>query len=230
MDVGAGAGEFLSLMRKHGWETAGVEPSPVTSRYAREDRGIQVFTGTLQDIDLPHASYDLVTLWEVMEHLPDPLAAVKKMALLLKKGGTLVFSTPNIEGLPVRWFGSAWWTNVPRHLYFFSPKTVRILVEESGLELTAIKHHTSLYKRMGFAVTFKRWVLNKTPRFDRKVQTWLGPSREDISVGRSSTVPFTKRALDWILEYGSFPVALFSVLTHQGPDMIVYATKARRGT
>ena len=225
LDIGAGAGEFLYLMREKGWQTTGVEPSPVTSRYAREAFGLEVLTGTLPEVVFSPESFDLITLWDVLEHLPDPLDVMKKVASLLKESGKVVFSTPNIEGLPARWFKNAWYTNVPRHLYFFSPGTLQLLLQQSGLELTAIRHHHSLFTPTSFASSFKRWLLGQSLSFDKKAREWLETAQRNSPRTHASPVFQIKTLLEQTLECVSLPVALFCILTHQAPNLTVYATK-----
>ncbi len=227
LDIGAGAGEFLYLMRKRGWKTIGVEPSPVTSRYGREALGLQILTGTLPEVDLAPSSFDLVTLWDVIEHLPDPLGVVQKITSLLKEGGVLVFSTPNVEGLPARWFKGAWYMNVPRHLYFFSPKTLQMLIQRAGLKITAIRHHLSLFSPTSFTSAFEHWVLGKSPAFDRRAREWLVTNPANSKENFSLLLRF-KTFLDQVAECASLPVAFFAVSTRQAPNLTVYAMKPIR--
>lgn len=153
LDVGAAAGFFVEQARAAGWEAEGIDPSDWAARFAREQLGVPVRTGQLEEAGYAPASFDAVTAWEVIEHLPDPRAVLLEMARILKPGGLLALSTPD-AGAPVsrlagrRWLG---WYKVPEHLYFFDLKTLTRLLEETGFEVT---HHryVSLNVTWGFAL------------------------------------------------------------------------------
>jgi 2-polyprenyl-3-methyl-5-hydroxy-6-metoxy-1,4-benzoquinol methylase len=121
LDVGCATGNFLDEMRRSGrWEVKGVEPNREAASYAQQRMSLEVFAGRLEEVELPPASFDVITMWNVLEHLHDPLSSIRAVDRLLKPGGLFVFSIPNMESLEVRAFGHYWlgW-ELPRHLYFF---------------------------------------------------------------------------------------------------------------
>lgn len=102
LDVGCAFGVFLELAISHGWAVSGVEISPYSSQYARERRGLDVFTGDLARAPLPATSFDVVTLWDVIEHVRDVRGTIRRARQLLRGGGHIVLTTDNFGGLIAR--------------------------------------------------------------------------------------------------------------------------------
>jgi SAM-dependent methyltransferase len=99
LDVGCSYGAFLEVARERGWEVSGVELSRKGSEYARKHRGLEVFTGTLEDAGFPDGAFDAVSLWDVVEHLDRPLELLRKTHRILRPGGVLVVFTINQRSL-----------------------------------------------------------------------------------------------------------------------------------
>jgi 2-polyprenyl-3-methyl-5-hydroxy-6-metoxy-1,4-benzoquinol methylase len=133
LDIGCGNGRFLAMMREAGWEVTGIEPDPAAAAIARKRYGIAVIEGPLKEAALPPASYDAITLNHVIEHVPDPVALLVECRRLLKVGGTMVVTTPNIESLGHRLLSDAWvHLDPPRHLFLFSLNTLGSCCEKAG--------------------------------------------------------------------------------------------------
>ena len=133
LDVGCGNGRFLAQMRDLGWEVMGIEPDPKAVSIAKEHFGLEVFQGTLEEAGFPDSSFDAIAMNHVIEHVPDPIGLLAECRRVLKPGGKLVVVTPNIQSLGRRLFGEHWrgW-EVPRHLFLFSPKSLRACAERAG--------------------------------------------------------------------------------------------------
>jgi SAM-dependent methyltransferase len=145
LDVGCGKGRFLAAARDAGWEVLGVEFAPASAEAARAAYGIDVAVGDFLDLPL-EGGFDVITMWHVLEHLPDPLAAVARAEELLAPGGRLVISVPNIESLQARLGGERWFhLDLPRHLMHFSPRSLSALVDRTGLRVERVGH---LYPEM----------------------------------------------------------------------------------
>lgn len=139
LDVGCATGIFLDGMRRRGWEVCGVEPSPAASEYARARFGLDVLTGRLEEAGHPPASFDAITLWDVLEHVHEPRRTLSDLARLLRPGGLLLLSLPNPDSLEARLLGPGWigW-DLPRHLNLFRPPLLRAALASHGLAVEQI--------------------------------------------------------------------------------------------
>ena len=142
LDVGTGDGRFLATARPAGYEVAGTEVSQAGASYARE-RGFDVYLGQITELDLPSESFDLATIWHVLEHVPDPGAVLRKVHSLLRPGGILVVAVPNEENFfirrrlgaaksspfdPLKFGGEI-------HLTYFRPATLRSTLRAAAFEV-----------------------------------------------------------------------------------------------
>jgi 2-polyprenyl-3-methyl-5-hydroxy-6-metoxy-1,4-benzoquinol methylase len=144
LDVGCSAGFFLKEANAHGWETHGLEYSPDTAAVAARQPGLQIKSGTLEDANYDAHSFDVVTLWDVIEHVPDPLQTMRSVHHVLCDDGLVALSTPNIDGLfPQLSYRVAkrldYWPHPepPHHLLQFSGQTLGLLLARTGFEIVA---------------------------------------------------------------------------------------------
>jgi len=134
LDVGCGQGTFLMLMVRLGWEGWGIEPDSVAAAYAQA-QGLKVENRALEDTELEPESFDAITLHHVIEHLLDPVTALKKLTRALKPGGVLVSIHPNPDGMLARIFGPSWrGLDPPRHLVLLGPRGMADLTRKVGLQ------------------------------------------------------------------------------------------------
>jgi 2-polyprenyl-3-methyl-5-hydroxy-6-metoxy-1,4-benzoquinol methylase len=139
LDVGCAAGFFLAEARDF-YDVQGVEFSEFSSRFAREHFGLNVFNGTLLQAGLEASQFDLVTLWDVIEHVPDPDAVLAEAARLLKPDGRLVLTTGDIGSSYARRRGERWHLLAPPwHLYYFSRETMARLGANAGLKMISCR-------------------------------------------------------------------------------------------
>jgi SAM-dependent methyltransferase len=141
LDVGCATGNFLHEMRRRGgWDVYGVEPNLEAAAYAVQRFGHQVHVGTLADASYAAGSFDVITMWNVLEHLHRPWDDLLRVRDLLRHGGLFVFSVPNLEGVEARIYGPAWlgW-DLPRHLYLFPRKDLVKSLAEIGMVVDQIK-------------------------------------------------------------------------------------------
>jgi SAM-dependent methyltransferase len=131
LDVGAGQGENVEYLVRHGYEAIGLEPNPLAARVC-EDKGLPVICGTLDSVSLEPESFDTVILSQVIEHLVDPGPSLDLVHRLLRPGGTVAIFTPNPHGTQARLFGRDWahW-HVPYHVYLYGPIQLRRLLSQS---------------------------------------------------------------------------------------------------
>ena len=140
LDAGCGAGRLLCLLSRAGWEAEGLEWDPRAAARARASSGRPVVVGDFLGAQLRRGSYALVVLHHVLEHLPDPQAALVRTEELLAPGGAAVFVYPNTGALGARLFGQAWYPwEVPRHLVFPSRRALTGLGRRAGLEPARVR-------------------------------------------------------------------------------------------
>ena len=140
LDIGCGSGQYLNLMRHLGWEVRGVEPSAIACKLSRERWGIEPKQGWIEDIS--ERDFDIVTMIGVIEHLENPVDALRKIRSILKPGGRLFLTTHDISGPGPKLFGENWvgW-EVPQHLFFFDKRTIHLTMELSGYRNITVKGH-----------------------------------------------------------------------------------------
>lgn len=135
LDVGCGPGRFLDQMRRRGWETRGTERSASAAKQAREAMKLDVRAQDLEELIAEGVSYDAVVLWHVAEHVHDPATTLRDVATLLRPGGVLMIAVPNFASPEARVSKAGWFhLDVPRHLFHFTPVTLRNLLVAASLE------------------------------------------------------------------------------------------------
>lgn len=141
LDVGAAGGSFLAVARRRGYAPAGCEPSTWMCAFAREQYGLALHPGTIFDLSLEPGSVHLLTLFDVLEHTPDPRAVLERARELLAPGGVLGLSYPDYGSLAARLMGRRWVFLLTVHLYYFVPATMRRLLAQCGFEPLAFRPH-----------------------------------------------------------------------------------------
>ena len=135
LDVGCGSGAFLQVIKPLGWQTVGLEPDPKACEFAQA-AGLEVHTGSLQDATFEPASFDAITLNHVIEHLHDPKHDLEVCLRLLRPGGTLWITTPNLGAQGHRRYAGNWLhLDPPRHLVLFTLASLEGFIQRSGFEL-----------------------------------------------------------------------------------------------
>ena len=134
LDLGCGMGTFLYLARKKGWETFGVDLSQDGVGFARENYNLDIFCGSVFEIGFPSHYFDVITLYHVLEHIPEPNLLLAELRRILKpKRGCLVVEVPNGESIQIRIQGKNWpYVHPADHLYYFSVSTLTKLLKKHG--------------------------------------------------------------------------------------------------
>lgn len=135
LDVGAATGFFMRLAKERGWQVSGVEISNFVAQFGRE-AGLEIFTGTLENAPFADESFDLITMWDVVEHLPQPPEFFAQANRLLKPGGVIAINTPDAGSSLARLLGKKWHLIVPpEHLYYFNLNSLSLLLRKTGFKI-----------------------------------------------------------------------------------------------
>jgi 2-polyprenyl-3-methyl-5-hydroxy-6-metoxy-1,4-benzoquinol methylase len=151
LDVGCHVGVFVEIAARHGWDTWGVEPSQWAAELAQQ-AGLQVVEGTMATADFEDASFDVITMWDVIEHLEQPSDEVFQAFRLLKPGGMLVAHTMDLDSVFARLMGNRWPWLMEMHLYYFTRQTLTKLMEKAGFQVLSVKAQ-GRYLRLGYLAT-----------------------------------------------------------------------------
>ena len=141
LDVGCGGGLLLALLRDRGFRVLGLDASEEAAGVAWKRNGVPVFVGDLAHAPLRNGTSAVVSMYHVVEHLPDPEAYLRAARELLVPNGRLIVQVPNIRSWQFHILGSRWnGADVPRHLHNFRPKDLRRLLESCGFAIVREKH------------------------------------------------------------------------------------------
>ena len=134
LDYGCGTGHFLSEAKKNNWKIKGIEPNESARQLANKQLGGHVFP-TLVELD-KNEKYSIITLWHVLEHILDLSTTLGVLKSLLSKDGSLIIAVPNPESYDAQYYKEYWaGYDVPRHLYHFTPKSLKKLIQKHNLKL-----------------------------------------------------------------------------------------------
>lgn len=154
LDVGCAMGGFLSLARREGFEVQGVEVSEFCARYVKEHHGIDVHNGDLLSARFHASTFDIVTMWDVLEHLSNPQGAVSDAYRVLRPGGFLCVSTGDSGSACARIMARLWHLlTPPQHLFYFTKKSLVKCLTRSGFKVQDLSHRGKRAK-LGF-ILFK---------------------------------------------------------------------------
>ena len=157
LDVGCSTGIFMAEMRDAGWETNGVDLSPVAIKYARERFGLDAFEGRLADADLPDGQFSAATLWDVLEHTYNPVETLQTIHRLLEANGIVVIAVPHYEGWDRQLFGRCWiGYDAPRHLHVFSRAVLGDMLARAGFEV--VRAQCAFGGYYTFTASLRLWI------------------------------------------------------------------------
>lgn len=194
LDVGCNTGQFLDEME--GFERYGIDRSPSHGKIAKEKYGENIFIGTFEEYPAPGFLFDCITLQDVLDHMVDPLEALKKCSNLLKPSGILVIKVHDMSSLFARFMGRKFYAFIPpTHLFYFSRKALKTALEKTSFNIIFFKHLGHLM--------FLSTVLYRLSRGEKKsvffklykliVGTWLGHRKIYKNLHDIVTV-FTKKS------------------------------------
>lgn len=153
LDLGCSSGTFLQTLAGKDWDLFGIEMSAESAKQARAKSGASVFVGDILDAQFPPASFDIITCFDVFEHLYEPRRVMAKVAEWLKPGGIFYVLVPNVDGAEARVFGSYWHgLELPRHLFHYSPVSLEFLAKSAGLLTVSL--HTNRNSAVGTGLRY----------------------------------------------------------------------------
>lgn len=171
LDVGSAAGYFLNAARLN-FNVQGVEPGRQSAEFAHTQLRLNVHNGTLASAKFSDQSFDVVALSDVIEHFSDPLAELREIHRITRPGGLVYVLTPNIQSFMAQLMGARWWGLRPAHLYYFSPKTLSVLLQRAGFEVVLVKSYGRVFRLSywasrlkNYSPAFTEWLLKRLQRF-----------------------------------------------------------------
>jgi SAM-dependent methyltransferase len=142
LDMGCSSGAFLESVKGKPWKLYGIEMSAESAKKAKAKSGANVFVGDILDAEFSTESFDVITCFDVFEHLYEPRRVMAKVAEWLKPGGIFYVLVPNVDSAEARVFGSYWHgLELPRHLFHYSPASLKFLAESAGLREVSLETH-----------------------------------------------------------------------------------------
>ncbi|MEK7384638.1 MAG: class I SAM-dependent methyltransferase [Elusimicrobiota bacterium] len=189
LDIGCGEGTFLAAMSRRGWDCWGVEVSAEGAARASARPGLTVLAKPLEECGLEPESFDLITLWHSIEHVPDPAALLRQVAALIKDDGRVFLAFPNAASWDLRLFGARWFhLDPPRHLHYFSPETMSRVLKECGLRAVRVSHFSLEYNPFGFVQSVLNFVTSRFNFLYRKLKGTLPLDEAESAGDRTVTI------------------------------------------
>lgn len=141
LDIGCAAGFFVREARDRGWDAIGIEPSKWLVSWGVKNLKERLYTGTLKQGRFKDKEFDILTMWDVLEHVPDPMGELHECNRILKAGGMLIVNYPDFGSILAKLAGRNWWFLLSNHLYYFTPVTMRRYLEKAGFEVKHFAMH-----------------------------------------------------------------------------------------
>jgi 2-polyprenyl-3-methyl-5-hydroxy-6-metoxy-1,4-benzoquinol methylase len=173
LDIGCGPGYFLSLARSEGWDPFGIDINNSMAEFCKEHLSLNVIQGAMDRLHYPENYFDAVTLFHVLEHVPDIDQAVSNIEKILKPDGLLVIDVPNAMDIRRILFGKDWVQFGENHLWYFSAHTLGLLLRKHGLEIVKCIPHGGSQVLAMFNKTAKtglRWSIDKYYRYLKPIR------------------------------------------------------------
>lgn len=154
LEVGCGNGWMIQALAEYGWKVVGFERDERVARRLSEAMKIEIFSGGLEQLGTQ--KFDLILMFNVIEHLTDPFAQIKRCAEMLNDGGTIILSTQNFASLQAKWTGAHWsHLDVPRHLFHFSARSFDTLFAKNSLQRIRTSTMSWIHDPYGWIVSFQ---------------------------------------------------------------------------
>jgi len=179
LDIGTAAGAFVAAARSQGWEAEGCEPNKWLAEWGARHYGITIRQGSVYDQPYERQTFDVVTLWDVIEHTPNPRQMLDRCRDLLKPGGVLVVNFPDIGSWIAKSMGRRWLFLTSVHLFYFDRSSMRRMLEAAGFTVARTRPHVQRLE-LDY-ILFRGSILSETlSRSARAVFKTLGMSRAHV--------------------------------------------------
>ena len=217
LDVGCGPGTLLSLLKKRGFDVAGVDLSLRAVEITRKEHGIDVALGSLEKLSLPAEGFDVVVLLHTLEHVPNPREVLAEVIRVLKPRGRVVVQVPNIDSVQFQFFGARWYgLDVPRHVIDYSRSSLLRLLSESGFDVRRVRH----FNLRDNAPALASSLFPGLDPVSRAVRLRQRGSRETVIGGWFRRFVYLKIVLL------SYPLAALEAALGRGATLVVEAEKS----
>lgn len=150
LEVGCATGQFLASLRNKRWDLYGVELAKSPATYAKQELGLNVFCGTLEEANFANDYFDGVFAWQVVEHFSNPVRTLREISRVLKKDGCLAFSIPNAGSWEFGVFRDKWYgLDLPRHLFQFSLRSIKKVLEAGDFSVEKVFYQKNINQIVG---------------------------------------------------------------------------------
>ena len=230
LDIGCGRGLLLNKLKERGWDPQGTELSEDAAAYARDRLNLPVTTETLEDAHFPDNEFDLVILWHVLEHVPDPRGTLKEIGRVLKPGGALLVAVPNFGSPEARFSGAGWFhLDVPRHLTHFTFRSLSEALRAAGLEVDKASYISPEYDFFSFVQTAQNKLGLRHNLLYNLLRTRSAKVIDEEGNSASAGIIQSLLALATAVPLGCLSLLYTPLvaLLHRGATMTVYAVKRR---
>ncbi|MEW5896864.1 MAG: class I SAM-dependent methyltransferase [Nanoarchaeota archaeon] len=160
LDIGTAGGSFLHVAKRRGWEVYGIEPNKWCCEWGKKNYGIDIKPGTIFDNKFQNNFFDVVCLWDVLEHTPEPKKVLEECNKILKNDGLLVVNYPDVGSIITKIMKRKWVFFLSVHLYYFTRETISLILNKTGFKIIKIKPH---FQKLPFGyLLFRMKAYNKT--------------------------------------------------------------------
>jgi SAM-dependent methyltransferase len=215
-EMGCGDGLMLNTLRKHGWKVFGNERTVAAANFASHTLKLPIYVGEIDSLCLTPTA-DLIILFQVLEHLKDPLTTLKQLNQFIKPNGKLIIAVPNFGGWQSKFGGEKWFhLDVPRHIFHFSLPSLEFCLRKSGFEIAHVSYVSLEHDPYG-------WVQSTLNRLDKK-HNQLTKLLMGLESPRSTMI--AQIILVALFGAISLPLSVASWFFNQGAIMQVVAQKS----
>ena len=192
LDIGTAAGAFVAAAARAGWQAEGCEPNKWMADWGASHYGIRIRQGSVFEQPYEDGSFDVITLWDVIEHTTNPRQMLERCRALLRPGGVLVVNYPDIGSWIAKALGRRWLFLTSVHLYYFDRRTMRRMLETTGFQVEHVRPH---FQRLELDyILFRGSVLNTTlSNVSRAIVRPLGLSRAQVPYWLGQTFVLARR-------------------------------------